>query len=107
MGEAKGPGTRWDSGLAVPLSFHPTSCPTSEASEGSLRRKPGLAPQAPMREGDKPTFDDQEPRGARGLAVDIHCSAAVQVRVLARQLVDLRRGPGQGNRASAAPFLAL
>lgn len=75
---------------------------------GSTRRSPLPAPreasdasQAPKRPshvpgGDRPTFDDGEPRRAHGFSIRVHGCAAVHVRVLARQLVDLQRGPGQG-----------
>lgn len=74
-----------------------------------LRALPHLEPRWGRREGagagaGRPTFNDREPRRARGLSVGIHGSAAVHVRVLAGQLIDLQRGRRQGNRASP-PFL--
>lgn len=102
MGKAEGSGTRWGSSLGVPLSFYPTSCTASEVSEGKSRANIQALTRQEEGEGDRPTFDDHEPGGARGFSVHVHCCAPVHVCVLTRQLVDLQRGQGQGNRASTS-----
>lgn len=71
---------------------HPPLPAPREASDASQApKRPSHVPG-----GDRPTFDDGEPRRAHGFSIRVHGCAAVHVRVLARQLVDLQRGPGQG-----------
>lgn len=53
-----------------------------------------------MRGRSKPTFDDCEPGRAHGLPIHVHRPAAVLVRVLAHNLVDLQSSQGQGNRVT-------
>lgn len=96
VGRAKGSGTRWASSLGIPFSFYPTSCTAWGVSEGKDRANTRALMRQEGEEGDEPTFNDQEPGGARGFSIHVHCCAAVHVRVLTRQLVDLQRGQDQG-----------
>lgn len=81
----------------------PGLCPHGAWPLGSPSPSPqphAGAPRAGQQDGGKPTFNDREPRHARGLPVGIHCCAAVHVHVLTCQLVDLQRGQGPRIRAS-------